>query len=676
MTSWSRLPFVVRVLAFALPSAGLFLLSSGLTQCNTTCVEYDAQGNRTTFPCRICTNLDSNPCTVNSWTVLPTEACVEADQPLEPNGTVCDDGTTVGVCAAGACGPPDCSTVAALAAQSCLSDVNAAWADCYANGDAPCASNDPAISAALASLDSAVRATCADGEFLSLTVDALVERLQVACTSEAASLASRSFGGPHGAVWSTADAVERACLQTAHAEASAFIDDVLTTTNECLASGSCDAAQHDADVQALASAAAADVFSACLVSLETDYLGLTPDQYVGRALKQADCVAATTSENTSPLSLSCGPTRAGATPPRGQYVQVVLDGAEWGTLCGDGSPYAFQIRLAPNGFPLDRVLIGMQGGGVCLFESDCNNVRNNSPGLFEALSDQAPGGGIMSNNAAQNPFANWTKVYLPYCTQDVFAGGGVPQGFSSFTVQRYGSVNVRAAVEYVRNLLWRLLDEQGGAGYRPDQIVAAFGGWSAGGFGTLYNYHWVLDDLQWPRTTGFPDAALALDNGDPGFGLVALGGLLKLVWNASSVFPTYCFSGDCAVGPILYEATAPRLKAVPNQQLLILSNQNDSTQVNTTFFSSTSQWINEARSSACNTRDLNGIQYYLTSVTNSVHVVSLGSLYAGSVDGVTMSDWLWDGVIGAPDAVTDQMEEGAFVTAIPGVSPFPCSVAP
>ena len=61
----------------------------------------------------------------------------------------------------------------------------------------------------------------------------------------------------------------------------------------------------------------------------------------------------------------------------------------------------------------------------------------------------------------------------------------------------------------VRDVIWKEMDEQGGQGFRPDQLVAIFGGWSAGAYGTLYNYHWFLDDLQWPRTMAFPDAGLA-----------------------------------------------------------------------------------------------------------------------------------------------------------------------
>ena len=567
-----------------------------------------------------------------------------------------------------------CAVAAADATQTCLSEVNAAWNACYQDSGTACAADDPAIIAALGGLESTVTASCTDGELLSLDVSALVGRLQTSCSSEATSLASRSYGGPQGAVWADSDAGDQACVQAAQESASNLIDAVVAGANDCLASESCVDDTFQADVAALAASATQDIGEAC--GALQNLIALTPEQYVDRAVHQSDCVIATAHQDTAPLMLSCGPQRAGDTPVRGEYVQIVLDGEEWGTICGDGSPFAFQLRLAPEGQPLDRVLIGMQGGGVCVFEADCTNIVENAPGLLEALDDQAETTGIMSNDPGESPFADWTKVYLPYCNQDVYTGGGITQPFTDFTIERYGAINVRAAVQYVRNLLWRMLDEEGGNGYRPDEITAAFGGWSAGGFGTLYNYHWVLDDLQWPNTAGFPDASLGLDSG--GFPSVgALGAILVTQWAARSNFPPYCFAGNCAVGPTLYAATAPRLKGVPNQQLLILTNQNDSTQVSTTFFPSTEAWINAERTSVCDTRDLDGIQYYLTSSTDSVHVVSTSPrFYSGSVDGEVMSDWIWGGVVADPDNVVDRMEEGDFQNAIEGVNAFPCAVAP
>jgi hypothetical protein len=114
---------------------------------------------------------------------------------------------------------------------------------------------------------------------------------------------------------------------------------------------------------------------------------------------------------------------------------------------------------------------------------------------------------------------------------------------------------------------------------------------------------------------------------------------------------------------------------VPEQQLLILSNQVDGVQVATTFFSSTTAWINEMRESYCETRDLPGVQYYLPAISESVHVISpRQDLYTSRpVDGVIMRDWLAGGFT-APDAVVDRVEEGTLVADYAGVMPFPCDV--
>lgn len=196
----------------------------------------------------------------------------------------------------------------------------------------------------------------------------------------------------------------------------------------------------------------------------------------------------------------------------------------------------------------------------------------------------------------------------------------------------------------VRDVIWKEMDAAGGAGFRPDELIALFGGWSAGGYGTLYNYHWFLDDLLWPRTAAFPDAGGALDNKQP-FG-VALLGTVKIPveggWGMLPFLPPYCFEGDCALGPVIYNAISPRLKQVPEQQMLITSNPLDNTQRRDAFFTGmgTSEeewlatWINTIRQEYCDTKDLQGINYYYTSVSDeSIHTVTLNPvLWEGSVD--------------------------------------------
>jgi Pectinacetylesterase len=571
-------------------------------------------------------------------------------------------------------GDGTCAQAAPEALRVCLGEFGTVLRSCFTETGAPCRNDDAGLEAALAKLAATVTASCSDGAFGALSADALVGRLRNACSSEASSLAWRTYGGPQGAVWPKADGGARDCLTAAHEAAARLLDGSLTAIDDCLASGACDTAGLAAERRALADAALSEVESSCddLSAL----VAVDPATYVARAAHQADCIAATGHADTGSLDLGCGPASAEFDPPRGEYVQVVVDAERWGTMCGDGSDYAFWVRLAPEGERLDRVIIGLQGGGVCLFEDDCAARMVSDPDLFMATDDAPLEFGIGSNDPAESPFASWTKVYLPYCNQDVFAGGGVVEQLGSVSVPRYGAVNLRAAIEMVRNVLWKRMDADGGAGFRPDELIALFGGWSAGGYGSLYNYHWLLDDLQWPRTAAFPDAGLALDNGSL-LGVRGLGPVKIPAWGALHNLPPYCFAGDCAVGEVIFGAIAPRLRQVPEQQMLLLSNQKDNTQERDAFFEDEAFFINTMRRTYCGSKGLNGIHFYLTGVSDrSVHVVSIRpELWTAAVGGEVMRDWFWRAVT-QPDTLQSRAEEGNFVEVIPGVEPFPCPVSP
>ena len=568
-----------------------------------------------------------------------------------------------------------CSAAAPEALRSCVAETSARLAACYADGNAPCADDDPELIAALDALEAKVVDSCATGDFLQLSPEALAGRLRNACESEAGSVAWRTYGGPQGAVHAEADADERSCMAAAHAAARTLVDESLSLMNACLADAAgCDAATIASARETLATSARAEIEGACpnLANL----VAVDPGVYVERAALQADCLVAAGHADTSGVELDCGPSHAQFDAPRGQWTQVVVDGDEWGTICGDGSPYAFYIRWAPEGNPLDKLVIGLQGGGVCLFEDDCISRFANSPDLFNAMDDQPIGFGIASDNPEESPFANWTKVYLPYCNQDVFAGGGAVEDFGDLQLPRAGGVNMRSAVRMVRDALWKQMDATTETGFRSDEVVTLFGGWSAGGYGTLYNYHWFLDDLLWPRTIGFPDAGLALDNGQQ-LGVGSLGYLIIPEWDTQKNLPPYCFAGDCALGQRVAEAISPRLRKKPEQQLLMLTNPYDLTQQGDAFFGGTPDFINSLRNFYCDTKDLDGIHHYYTSESQtSIHVVTIRpDLWAQPIDGEVMRDWFAHAVED-PETLQSRVEEADFVEAFPGVEPYPCEVAP
>ena len=578
----------------------------------------------------------------------------------------------VGLWAGCSTAPPEvvCREASMEAAQQCIVDVSAAHAACLEGGDALCTADDSTVTAALSAAEAQVLEACMADETLSLPVAEHSARLASSCATQADSLAWRTFGGPHAAVWEDASESEKTCLTTAHEAGAQLISDELQLLVEASSDG--------LDVPA-ATALRADprsttrqeVTTACPIL--SDLIAVDVNAYVDNTGTQADCL--TSMAHPSFDVPSCGPSAATFDAPRGEWTEVIVDSATWGTQCADGTDYAFWVKLAPEGSPLDRVVVALQGGGVCVFEDDCASRFQFAPQLLNAqgLDDVPFGGGVTSSNPEVSPFADWTILYAPYCTQDVFAGGGVIESFENLDVPRFGSVNLRTAVSMTRDVIWREMDAAG-EGYNPNDVVALFGGFSAGGYGTLYNYHWMIDDLQWRQTTAYPDGGLAVDNGE----LLGVGslGLLKIpAWGMKNYLPPYCFDGPCSGGQIILEALSERVQPGIAQNMLLLGNQHDSTQAGDAYFSNDADFINATRQMYCDTRDLPGVFWYLTSnAEESVHVVSIRDDYwLGEVAGMVMSDFFVQATE-QPDMLASYIEEGDFVDAIPGVEPIPCQL--
>jgi hypothetical protein len=566
-------------------------------------------------------------------------------------------------------GPTTCASAASLALEACVVDYSDRLATCYASGGQTCADGDAALAAILDDVETQSGKLCSDGGIAALDGAAIAGRLRTACADAADTLAWRSFGGPHGAVVQEG----MSCVDAAHEAGVSLLADSVGALRECADEG-CAAAALAKSRDTLASRAVDSISTACptLPSL----IALDAQTFVGNTTLQADCLTAAAYGDTAGIELACGPENDQIGElPRGEWSEIVVDGDTWGTLCGDGSEYAFWIRPAPEGAPLDQVVVTLQGGGVCLFEADCGFVEAAAPMLLDArgVEDYPFPVGVASDDPEISPFTDWTMLYLPYCNQDVFAGGGVVEDLGSLQLPRYGGVNLRAAVRMARDYLWRELDAAGGAGYRPDTLTAFFGGFSAGSYGTLYNYHWFIDDLQWSNTVAFPDGGLAVDNGEV-LGVGSLGAIKIPAWGFQNNLPPYCFEGPCSGGEVILNALAPRLSE-PEQNILMLSNQLDSTQSGDAFFTSDAGFINALRQMYCDTRELPGVHWYLGSVSSqSVHVISTrDDSMTTPVDGVTLAEFFSQAAYD-PAGLSSHVEEGDFVEVIPGVEPFPCAL--
>ncbi|HEU4537864.1 MAG TPA: pectin acetylesterase-family hydrolase [Polyangiaceae bacterium] len=221
------------------------------------------------------------------------------------------------------------------------------------------------------------------------------------------------------------------------------------------------------------------------------------------------------------------------------------------TTCSKGSDYGFYVRPGATG----RVVVNFSGGGACWDDATC------AAGIFsESVQGTPPPAGLFDHANAANPVADWTHVFVPYCTADVhwgdnvqaYAGGANP-------IRHKGAVNARAVLDWV---------------YRefaaPERVFVT--GCSAGAYGSaLWSAH-VREH--------YKDAPTAVAQlGDAGAG-ISPGGFFQTAaaaWKPQSAYPTWIgdFSQYTELTP-MYVAIADHY---PGSLFSQLTSRLDQTQV-------------------------------------------------------------------------------------------------
>jgi hypothetical protein len=138
------------------------------------------------------------------------------------------------------------------------------------------------------------------------------------------------------------------------------------------------------------------------------------------------------------VTLSAGGSSAGAGVSLGDWVKVLAGGK---TKCARGGPYSYWLR---KGDP-DRLLVFFQGGGGCFDERTCAVGSSWFDDRIDAIDDPAYNGGILDLDDGDNPFREWSAVYIPSCTGDVHLGSRVVR-YGKIKVQQFGWVNAQAAL--------------------------------------------------------------------------------------------------------------------------------------------------------------------------------------------------------------------------------------
>lgn len=151
------------------------------------------------------------------------------------------------------------------------------------------------------------------------------------------------------------------------------------------------------------------------------------------------------SDTAAPVDVSVAPsteapvTQAPVTEPA--VIEWEKIDAPSDCMCADGSPYSYFVREADP----SKVVFFLEGGGACFSGPMC------APGSdsFKQIVGAAPGddaNGIFDFGNAENPFAGYSFVYVPYCTGDVHSGNTTKDYGDGVVVQHKGFVNASTAL--------------------------------------------------------------------------------------------------------------------------------------------------------------------------------------------------------------------------------------
>lgn len=192
--------------------------------------------------------------------------------------------------------------------------------------------------------------------------------------------------------------------------------------------------------------------------------------------------------------------------------QTIRMAPQTGAVCGNGSPYKFFVNRVPH---TRNTLIYMEGGGACWDYGSCTGTEGvrgaRNPGGIpdDYMSLLNPGASLVSPFVTRiSPFdavktQQWNIVYVPYCTGDIYSGDKVavypdPSGRNAPLVWHHSGLrNVRAMTSWMKDNL-----------PRPTQLLSS--GCSAGGAGSLTNYHYLRRDFA-------PSRSFLIDDSGPIF---------------------------------------------------------------------------------------------------------------------------------------------------------------
>jgi hypothetical protein len=197
------------------------------------------------------------------------------------------------------------------------------------------------------------------------------------------------------------------------------------------------------------------------------------------------------------MLVACGDNSGDGVPDPEPIQNPVRDAYnEWvkieppGVVCGNNTPYKIFANFSATS---DNLVVVLEPGGACWDYDSCtgkNGIRGaaNVDGLADDHYKLAPFISPFLNRFGEVPTADWNYLYIPYCTGDVHTGNAVAEytdgtGTDTVTFHHDGHAATQKIVEWVDANFTHI----------PKMFVT---GCSAGGVGSLVNYHFLRNGVR------------------------------------------------------------------------------------------------------------------------------------------------------------------------------------
>ncbi len=127
------------------------------------------------------------------------------------------------------------------------------------------------------------------------------------------------------------------------------------------------------------------------------------------------------------------------------WVEIVPDDPD--CACSDGSEFSFFER---PGDPA-KVMFYFEGGGACFNLATCdpNGDPTYTTDISQTVDGLAERGGLFDADNPENPLADHSIVYVPYCTGDVHLGNATAEYSPEVVIEHRGAANANAAISYL-----------------------------------------------------------------------------------------------------------------------------------------------------------------------------------------------------------------------------------